>query len=255
VPKGTLEHHSRIPPTAGTSEKRSTHSPRSLLRQQSRLHAQTAAVQHKNALAIWADPKPLSCGAIATVQPQPAQSTTAGHRNRQVRVKGMHQTHPHTLLQQRSLVCTQTAAVQHKCALSIQAKRFFHALPLRECTTRQPNAARLTGMSGSHAPSSPPASEIRLHSNSCIQSQTSACRSSGLEASNMRCHCNSPAHLQLSIAAVRDHRGQVLYERQEAQCIGCNTRAFNHQITCLLLSAYMAGSNQLCSPAQAVYST
>jgi hypothetical protein len=47
----------------------------------------------------------------------------------------------------------------------------------------------------------------------------------------------------------------LLYERPEAQCVGCNTRAFNHQITCLLLSAYMAGRNRLWSPVQAVYST
>jgi hypothetical protein len=44
-------------------------------------------------------------------------------------------------------------------------------------------------------------------------------------------------------------------ELPEAQCVGCNTRAFNHRITCLLLSAYMAGSHRLCSPVQAVYST
>jgi hypothetical protein len=47
----------------------------------------------------------------------------------------------------------------------------------------------------------------------------------------------------------------LLHERPEAQCVGCNTRAFNHRITCLLLSAYMAGRNRLCSPVQAVYST
>jgi hypothetical protein len=48
---------------------------------------------------------------------------------------------------------------------------------------------------------------------------------------------------------------RLLYERPEAQCVGCNTRAFNHQITCLLLSAYMAGSYRLCSPVHAVCST
>jgi hypothetical protein len=47
----------------------------------------------------------------------------------------------------------------------------------------------------------------------------------------------------------------LLYERPEAQCVGCNTRALNHQITCLLLSAYMAGSSRQCSPVQAAYST
>jgi hypothetical protein len=50
-------------------------------------------------------------------------------------------------------------------------------------------------------------------------------------------------------------RSCVFYVRPEAQCVGCNTRAFNHQITWLLLAAYMAGSNRLCSPAQAVCST
>jgi hypothetical protein len=31
----------------------------------------------------------------------------------------------------------------------------------------------------------------------------------------------------------------MLYERQEVQCVGCNTRASNHQVTYLCISAYM----------------